>query len=328
MALPGRYSANLNYEYKVGATAWQLSAEARALMEQAFAAASLQVYQCMEKCTDPEDTDWVYDAQENAMYYQGVRVAVISDIDETLVSTAALNCDIYGNNGDSSNVAFARLIMSDSCAACPGALEFILLCERNGIEVFYISNRSDEGYQIGERDSQGSYTQAKGSGNGAYVDSYGNEIGTSIYQCVGKSFYDITLESMQKLGFPADDQHLILNDSVLKGSSKESARQAVIQGTQAYPNGQREGENTSGSALYASIEPHYVLMLLGDSLGDMTDAFTADGLDAVSRAALVEEYAEEFGTRWIVLPNAMYGTSYSYALYYGLTDLLQHYSYR
>ena len=324
----GLYAPDLNDEYKVGGTAWQVSAESRALMEQAFSAATANVYRMMDRCLDPEDADWVYDADENAMYYQGKRAAVITDIDDTMVVGAGYNCDQVANDGDGNSVAFARFAMSDACTPCSGALDFIRVCEENGIEVFYVTNRSDKGYAIGESDSAGSYEETVGDGTGAYVGKDGAEIDASIYQCLGKSAYDITMESMADMGFPVDDQHLILNDSYLNGSSKEPARQAITNGDASYPNGQRAEENTIGSAVYAAIRPHSVVMLVGDTMGDFTDAFSADGLDAVSRADLTEDYADKFGTEWIVLPNAMYGTSYSYAERYGLTELLQHYSYR
>ena len=327
-SLQGIYAAYIGDEYLTGAIAWQLSAESLALMEQAFATATLNVIRMMDRCLDPEDMDWEYDAEANAMYYQGQRVAVVTDIDDTLVQTAGYHCDVVANYGDYTNAAFVRFVMSDSCRACPGAVDFIRLCQENGIEVFYVTNRSDLGYQVGKKDSAGSYQEAVGSGRGLYESVDGQEIGASIYQCLGKSFYDITLESMEKLGFSIDDQHLIMNDSRLYGSSKEPARQAIIQGTDSYPNGQREGECADDAALTISTEPHYIAMLLGDNLGDFTEDFSADGLDAVSRSDLAPEYAEEFGSKWIVLPNAVYGASYSYATAYGLTELMEYYSYR
>lgn len=89
---------------------------------------------------------------------------------------------------------------------------------------------------------------------------------------------------MRRLGFPADDQHLILNDSVRLGKSKEAARQAIAAGSDAYPNGQRADENTHGTAVTVALEPHSIVMMLGDNLADFTEDFSADGLDAVSRA--------------------------------------------
>ncbi len=140
-------------------------------------------------------------------------------------------------------------------------------------------------------------------------------------------YYDISLESMKKLGFPVDAQHLIVNDMKLNGSSREPARSAIRSGDEAYPNGQREDGNVTGSALTAEIEPHEIVMLPGDTTGDFTDAFSLDSLDAVERRDLVREYAGYWGRTWIALPNSIYGGSITYAAAYGEEALFKYYSY-
>lgn len=319
---PGLYAPELKNEYLVGGAAWQQSAEARALTEQTFRAASANVLACMDKCLDPDEPDWEYDADANAMYYRGKRAAVVTDIDDTLINGAPLNARMIETSSGYINAVFARYIL-DSAAATPGAVDFVKLCGENGVEVFYITNRSDLGVAFDKAGSAGEYKAVAGDAPGTYLGPDGKALGASIYECLGKSFYDITLESMGKLGFPIDDRHLILNDIQLNGSSKEPARQAVVQGAADYPTGQRQGENTTDTALSVSLEPHHVLMYLGDDLADLTDVFSAPGLDARSRAALMEQYADRFGTEWIVLPNAMYGDSFNYAREYGLAELLQ-----
>ena len=97
--------------------------------------------------------------------------------------------------------------------------------------------------------------------------------------------YDFSLESMRRLGFTMDDRHLILNDSALLGKSKEAARQAIAAGSAAYANGQRVDEKTLGTAVTVEMEPHSIVMMLGDNLADFTDDFSDEDLDAVSRAA-------------------------------------------
>ena len=47
-----------------------------------------------------------------------------------------------------------------------------------------------------------------------------------------------------------------------------------------------------------------ILQLLGDNLGDFIQA---EAVDAQSRRALVEQFSEYWGLRWIVLPNPSYG---------------------
>ena len=45
-------------------------------------------------------------------------------------------------------------------------------------------------------------------------------------------------------------------------------------------------------------------MLVGDNLGDFSEAF--DGM-APERNAAVDQFRQEFGTRFVLLPNSMYG---------------------
>ena len=294
----GMYSPNEAYEFLVGSVIFQLSAESQAQMRQAFAAARGQIAALALKCLDENEPDWTYETGadgEKRMLYQGKRVAVISDIDDTLVDGVHYTADIVGANGDYNNAAFARFVLSDGCTALPGAVEFVNFCVECGVEFFYITNRYDQGYKIGQSDSVSSYEKSVNGGAGLYIGADGKEIGSTIYQTLGKSFYDITLESMARLGFPIDDRHLIVN--------------------------------RMGTALTVALEPHHVALLLGDQMGDFTDAFSAPELDAVRRAALTEQYADRWGTEWIVLPNAVYGSAFASALKYGVTELFKAYSY-
>ena len=326
----GMYSPNEAYEFLVGSVIFQLSAESQAQMRQAFAAARGQIAALALKCLDENEPDWTYETGadgEKRMLYQGKRVAVISDIDDTLVDGVHYTADIVGANGDYNNAAFARFVLSDGCTALPGAVDFVNFCVECGVEFFYITNRYDQGYKIGQSDSVSSYEKSVRGGAGLYIGADGKEIGSTIYQTLGRSFYDITLESMARLGFPIDDRHLIVNDLKLHGESKEQARAAVRAGCDSYPTGQRGDGNRMGTALTVALEPHHVALLLGDQMGDFTDAFSAPELDAVRRAALTEQYADRWGTEWIVLPNAVYGSAFASALKYGVTKLFKAYSY-
>ena len=343
-------TAAREYEYMGSGLAWQLSAEAQALMMQAFDDATARIDELVAKCDDPDEPDWELVRGEDGtakMYHNGVRVALVTDVDDTLVDGAHYSADIVGRGGDMNNAAFARFLMSDECTALPGAVDFIRYCGECGVEVFYVTNRYDQGYKIGQSDSYSSYEESiKADGKGLYVDASGNEIGSTLYQIYGKSVYDISMESMQKLGFPIDEEHLIVNDNKLNGSSKEPARQAIINGSESYPNGQREDGNaamtaetagadeaatTSKTAAVATtrikIEPHDLVMLMGDNLNDFSDDFCATGLDAVSRADAASQYADKWGSEWIVMPNAVYGDSMNYAVNYGMRALFDHYGY-
>ena len=67
------------------------------------------------------------------------------------------------------------------------------------------------------------------------------------------------------------------------------------------------GETSSKEIRRAKIkETRHISLLFGDNLADFSDAF--DGKQSVQdRFNVVEKLKKEFGTRFIVLPNAMYG---------------------
>ncbi|MDO5434916.1 MAG: HAD family acid phosphatase [Clostridia bacterium] len=326
------HAADPAYEYLAGATVYQLSAESDALILQAFETVKSNISDLLLKCADEAQPDWqlITDPSgENEMYHDGKRVAIICDVDDTLVNGVNYTADILGNNGDWNNAAFSRFLMSDTCTALPGAVECMNFCKENGVEVYYLTNRYDQGYKVGQSDSRGSYDQyVKEHGEeGTYVSTDGNIIGTSVYQLFGKSMYDITLESMLKLGFPIDDSHLIVNDNKLMGGSKEKARQAIIGGCEDYANGQRADENSLGTGLTFSCGAHEVVMLLGDQMTDFTDAFDDGSMDAAERRAFTAVMAEKFGTEWILFPNAVYGKAMDTGLAYGTEKLFQEYAY-
>lgn len=89
---------------------------------------------------------------------------------------------------------------------------------------------------------------------------------------------DATIANLKKWGFPnADAEHILLK----KQTSGKDARRAVV--------GQ-----------------HYtVLLFLGDNLGDFSGIY--DHQTNEKRDALVRSSAADFGSRFIVLPNVMYG---------------------
>jgi 5'-nucleotidase (lipoprotein e(P4) family) len=87
-----------------------------------------------------------------------------------------------------------------------------------------------------------------------------------------------TMRNMDSLGFSfvTPDNFLLKVDK----SGKENRRQKVL-------------------------EKFNVIMLLGDNLNDFTEVFESRGDDW--GVALVEKYKSEFGRRFIVFPNPMYG---------------------
>ena len=56
----------------------------------------------------------------------------------------------------------------------------------------------------------------------------------------------------------------------------------------------------------AIAETHRIVMLFGDNMGDFVARDDARGTPA-ERAAVMKQHADRWGTRWFMLPNAMYG---------------------
>ena len=119
---PLRISSSVDREQKVDAALWQLSAEARACFWQSFNLAPLR-----------------YD-QAVAEKKEGEKLAVIADIDDTLVDGVMYTADVL-QDGEWTNTAFGASLASDACLPLPGAVEFMNYVVDKGGTVFYITNR-------------------------------------------------------------------------------------------------------------------------------------------------------------------------------------------
>lgn len=90
-----------------------------------------------------------------------------------------------------------------------------------------------------------------------------------------------TATNLKKLGFPDVSEQTLLVRTDAGSSSKEARRQEV-------------------SAKYR------IVLLMGDNLNDFAEVFDKSRT-VTDRLAAVERNKEQFGTRFIVLPNVMYG---------------------
>jgi 5'-nucleotidase (lipoprotein e(P4) family) len=88
-----------------------------------------------------------------------------------------------------------------------------------------------------------------------------------------------TLKNLVEKGFPmADQEHVLFRT---EGNSKEDRRQQVL-------------------------KSFNIVLLIGDNLADFTSVYDAK-LDIAQRAAKTDSLKIEFGKKFIVLPNPMYG---------------------
>lgn len=319
------HAANPAYEYLVGSAAWQMSAEAHALMMQGFHIAEKNIDEIASFADQGlNGYRWVEDNGEKKLYLNGQRVCVVCDIDDTLVDGVHYTANILGKNGEWNNKAFTDFVQSEGCTALPGAVDFANHCKENGVAIFYVTNRYDQGYKV---------TESGYAGQDGYRKADGTVIGSSTFDIFGKTMYDITMESMALLGFPTNDPDapgywedaiLLVNDNKLNGSSKEGIRDAIAEGGTL-----KTGERTHESNAYpdtVDISSHHIAMLLGDDLNDISQVFS-DCENAIERVELSLENMENWGSRWIIFPNSVYGSAANYAAQYGYEDLFEQFDY-
>ena len=122
---------------------------------------------------------------------------------------------------------------------------------------------------------------------------YASSKGIEIFYVTnrGERERNFTLKNLQKFNFPnADSAHLF---PLQNTSSKEGRRQNIAAN-------------------------HTIIMLMGDNLGDFSSLF--DKKSSEERNQNVNTVAEEFGSRFIILPNPVYGDwenslyNYNYSL--------------
>ena len=104
-----------------------------------------------------------------------------------------------------------------------------------------------------------------------------------------------TIANLTKLGFPDVSEETVMIRDEGTSSSKESRRQKVA-------------------------KRYRIPLLMGDNLNDFNDSFA--GKSIAERAAEVDRQRAQFGMRYIILPNPMYG-DWENAVYEnksGLTD--------
>jgi 5'-nucleotidase (lipoprotein e(P4) family) len=94
---------------------------------------------------------------------------------------------------------------------------------------------------------------------------------------------EATRRNLKSLGFPLDDR----DDTILS-------------------QGEHEGWTSDKTSRRQEVVHRYrVLMIIGD---DLNDFISAQGLGMQERTQLGEQYRTYWGSRWIMLPNPMYGS--------------------
>ncbi|MCF8346939.1 MAG: 5'-nucleotidase, lipoprotein e(P4) family [Bacteroidales bacterium] len=194
-----------------------------------------------------------FSAEAEALYLQGYNIAgeiiteydasvealppaVTLDIDETVLDNSPFNVQMLCDGAVYSEKRWVAWCERREAAPIPGALAFTRLADSLGVEVFYVSNRSEE-------------------------------------------LLNATIDNLRKHGFPnADSAHVFLKTTT---SSKDERRAAISRGYQ-------------------------IILLLGDNLGDFAGLF--DDRSEAQGKPFVRAEAANFGKRYILFPNPVYGT--------------------
>ena len=67
-------------------------------------------------------------------------------------------------------------------------------------------------------------------------------------------------------------------------------------------------------------------MILGDYLNDISQILS-DCENAIDRVEPAIENIENWGSKWIVFPNSVYGSSANYTAQYGYSELFEKFDY-
>lgn len=223
-------------EYSIQSVMWQQNAaEYRALCYQAFNIAQLRLDQFLQN--------------ENL---KGKKLAIITDIDETVMDNSPYNASLILENREYKPETWTEWVNKATALPVPGATQFLNYAKSRGVEVFYVSNRMT------------------------------HEV-------------EATIKNMKLINFPyADKEHTIFKNNA---SEKETRFNQVR-------------------------ETHEVLLYMGDNLSDFSNGFMATS--TADRNQLADQLQSEFGNRFIVLPNPMYGDWEMRGIYKGKYDWDNH----
>lgn len=208
-------------------------------------------------------TNWYQTSGEaRALYLQGYNVAtqrlkehlktphtkpysIVLDLDETVLDNSPYQAEniILGRGYDSKS--WDEWVNMKKAKAVPGAKDFLQFADKNGVKIYYISDRTE-------------------------------------------SQLEATIENLRAEGIPVQANDSVLLKNKDDKSGKVNRREYVKNHTQ-------------------------LIMLFGDNLSDF-DLFSSKSID--ERNAKVEELSKEFGDRFIIFPNPLYG-AFETAIYGG-----------
>lgn len=208
-------------------------------------------------------TNWYQTSGEaKALYIQGYNIAteklksylktphqkpysIVLDLDETVLDNSPYQAENIVRGRSYSSKTWDEWVNMKKAKAVPGAKEFLEFADKNGVKIYYISDRTE-------------------------------------------SQLDATIENLKLEGIPVQSRENVLLKNKEDKSGKVNRREYVKEHTD-------------------------LIMLFGDNLSDF-DLFSSKSIE--EREGKVEELSKEFGDRFIIFPNPMYG-AFKSAMYGG-----------
>ncbi|MBK26277.1 MAG: 5'-nucleotidase, lipoprotein e(P4) family [Halobacteriovorax sp.] len=116
--------------------------------------------------------------------------------------------------------------------------------------------------------------------------NWANKKGVEVFYVTNRkiTLFDATYKNLKEAGFPIKKENLLMKTTK---KTKEPRRKQIL-------------------------AKHHIVLLMGDTLGDFAEIFDGKPLDA--RATLVDTQKNQWGKKFIVLPNPLYG-DWEWALY-------------
>ncbi|MCP3871038.1 MAG: 5'-nucleotidase, lipoprotein e(P4) family [Gammaproteobacteria bacterium] len=261
---PGRINLN--------AALWmQTSPEYRALALGAYSTARRNLDEALENPSWTALPSQTPTSDEAAIALARLPVAVILDIDETVLSTLPYQTWLVKNDQPFKPETWNVWVSSASAAAIPGALEFADYARDKGVTLFYLSNRTFRGK----------------------VDQNLNGLIEPVETHVDLEPY--TISNLVQLGLLPQGGISNEKSVLLRGDINEKGQ--VSSGWAL----------SDKSARRQSLASRYrILLMLGDNLND----FTSDSprQEDKGNADTLDQYQARWGHSWIMLPNPIYGS--------------------
>ena len=192
-------------------------------------------------------------AEMRAIYYQSYRLAkmivdekiatldknqkkaVVLDIDETVLDNSPFEVKCIETGKSYSKKTWNEWTSLSKARALPGAVDFTNYAKDKGVEIFYVSNRSETELAV-------------------------------------------TMKNMKELNFPCvDSTHFLLKTT----ESGKKARRDIIK------------------------KDYNIILFIGDNLTDYSEIY--ENRDKNLAIDIVDKNKGDFGTKFIILPNPMYG---------------------